>query len=96
MAGASTPANPGTPTTAPACDGTPRPGPATVIECRSRATGQEAEFLAEAAQRLEAVSSLLAGAALGHVGAGDLVDAVTPLVAVLDDAARYVHLAGQE
>jgi hypothetical protein len=36
MTGASTPASPGTPTTAPACKATRRLGPANVIHCRSR------------------------------------------------------------
>jgi hypothetical protein len=36
MAGASTPANPGTPTTAPACKGIPGLVSANVIHCRSR------------------------------------------------------------
>jgi hypothetical protein len=65
------------------------------VHTRSRASGQEAEFLHEAAQRLESVSSLLSAAALGHVAPGDLADAVPPIIAVLDDAARFVGLAGE-
>jgi hypothetical protein len=78
-----------------AVEGTRRPGPVDDIEHRAKATGQEAEFLAEAGHRLESVTSLLSAAALGHVALGDLADAVPPIIAVLDDAARFVHLAGE-
>ena len=64
------------------------------IECRAAATGEHAEFLMEAAQRLEAVSSLLAAGVLGHVAAGDLADSIPPLIAVIDDAAKFVQQAG--
>ena len=60
----------------------------------AKATGQEAEFLRETVQRLDAVSSLLAAAALGYVAPGDLADSLAPLIAVLDDAARFIELAG--
>jgi hypothetical protein len=53
-------------------------------------------FLQEAAMRLEAAASLLSAAALGHIAPGDLAQAVTPLIGVLDDAARYVAQAGEE
>jgi hypothetical protein len=65
------------------------------IHTRSRATGQEAEFLHEAAQRLETVTSLLSAAALDHIAPGDLGEAVPAIIAVLDAAARFVHLAGE-
>jgi len=92
MAGASTPANPGTTSTAPACKGTPGLGPS--IECRSRATGQESEYLVEAAARLESVTALLTTIALDHVQA-DIGEVLPPVIAVLDDTARFVHLAGE-
>jgi hypothetical protein len=91
------PGRPGGTTQQPdAVEATRRSGPLTDIACRSRATGQEAEYLTEAAARLEAVTSVLAGAALGHLGAGDLAESVTPLIAVLDAAARFVALAGDQ
>jgi hypothetical protein len=65
-------------------------------ENRSKATGEEARFLTEASQRLESVTSLLAAAALEHVAPGDLVECVPPIIAVLDDCARFVRLAGEE
>ena len=79
-----------------------RPEPILVVgtdaqpECRSAATGEHAEFLHEAAQRLEAVSSLLAAAAVGHVAPSELANSLPPIVAVIDDAARFVHLAGEQ
>jgi hypothetical protein len=66
-----------------------------MIHACTAATGERAEFLHEAAQRLETVTSLLSAAALGHVASGDLVEAVPALIAVLDAAARFVHLAGE-
>jgi hypothetical protein len=95
MAGASTPANPGTPTTAPARKGIPGLDPAKVIHYRSKATGQEAEFLQEAGVRLESVAAILAALALGHVPA-DMDVVLPPVIAVLDDAAKFVHLAGDQ
>jgi hypothetical protein len=89
MAGASTPANPGTPTTAPCAKGTPGPEPATVIHLRSRATGQEAENLVEAARRVDAVASVLASVLVDHATAADGL--VLPLVKLLDDALRLVE-----
>ena len=94
-AGASTPASPEPTTTRPVAQNSSGPGPALHIR-DAKATGQEAQFLHEAAQRLEAVSTLLAAAALEHVAPGDLVDTVTPLITVIDDAARFVNLAGGE
>jgi hypothetical protein len=67
-----------------------------VINFRSAATGQNAEFLHEAATRFEAVTSLLSAAAVGHVEPGDITEALPPMIAVLDDAARFVHLAGEQ
>jgi hypothetical protein len=66
-----------------------------MIHYRSKATGQEAEFLREASQRLEAVASLLSAVALGHIAVGDLADAVPPMIGVLDDAARFIDQAGE-
>ena len=92
MAGASAPASPEVPQ--PVDNATSGPGPAYAHIRAAKATGQEAEFLHEAARRLEAVSSLLTSAALGHVAPGDLADSLAPLVSVLDDAARFVEQAG--
>jgi hypothetical protein len=78
-----------------AVEGTRRPGPVDDIHTRSKATGQEAEFLAEAGARLESVTSILTAMALGHVPA-DAGELLPPVIAVLDDAARFVHLAGDE
>jgi hypothetical protein len=66
-----------------------------MIHYRSKATGQEAEFLHEAAQRLEAVTSLLSAAALGHIAPGDFAEVVPPIIAVLDDAARFIDQASE-
>jgi hypothetical protein len=62
------------------------------LECRSAATGTEAELLAEAALRLEAVATILAHAALGHVDPAEVLDSALRLV---DKSARMVERARQ-
>lgn len=91
MAGECTPASPAS--TPSGHNGTA--GLAPNLEHRARATGTEAGFLAEAGVRLESVSSLLSALALGHTRA-DIGDVLPPVIAVLDDAARFVDLAGEE
>jgi hypothetical protein len=94
MAGARTPASPGTPTTAPASKGTPGPGSAVAAHQRSEATGDEAGYLREAHRRLDSVAGVLSAAAVGHIGPEDLVGSLAPIVALVDQAARLVALAG--
>jgi hypothetical protein len=61
---------------------------------RSKASGQEAKFLREAEVRMEAAASILSAVAFGHV-ATDIDDVIVPVIAVIDDAAKFVHLAGE-
>jgi hypothetical protein len=83
---------PGHPTgTNPAVDATcraPAPDDSTTVHCRSKATGDEAVNLVEAACRVEAVASLLAHIALDHASSDDLL---LPMIRLLDDAKNLVE-----